>query len=69
MRNTDGDWEVESHGKSINFNFCHYAENTCDNQKNAFAFMKDHKCLALTSDEPKAEIAEAVERPDKANKS
>ena len=59
MRNLEGDWVAQSKtGSSINFNFCHFAENTCEAEKDAFAFMKDTQgCHSLTSDEPKAELA------------
>ena len=71
MKNVDGDWTVrDTHGRDINFNFCHYAEDECGDSTDAFAFMKEghNKCLALTSSEPKAEIAQAVERDDPKDK-
>lgn len=60
----DGDWEVsDSRGRSINFNFCHYAENTCSSPRDAFGFIRDSSCLALTSDEPKGEISQFISKP------
>ena len=66
LRNPDGDWEVsDSRGRQISFNLCHYAarEESCPSLKDdTFAFMKSGgHCFALTSNEPKAEISEAVE--------
>ena len=66
MRNLDGDWEVtDSRGRQISFNFCIYSEAKNDGcEKDSFAFEKaGGKCVALTSDEPQAELNEFVTRP------
>lgn len=65
MRNFEGDYEVtDTRGRQVSFNFCLYAESTSAGcTKDAFAFMKEGgKCLELTSDEPKSELNDYVER-------
>ena len=66
MRNVDGDWHAtDTRGHEVSFNFCMYAQSKeaggCTNE--AFAYMKEGSaCKELTSDEPKAEFNEYVER-------
>ena len=72
MRNPDGDWEVtDIRGRRISFNFCTYSEaksQGCEHE--SFAFMKEgSQCKALTSDEPRAEVNDVIERTSTITKS